>query len=148
MTITFYNNSSDPRIVRKNLSTIATYNNVQVTADMGIESPTILINMFSGIQNCNYCYISEFGRYYYLSPNVVNGNQVTFSGEVDVLMSFYNRFSSSDCIAERSSNAANNELEDKMLPFKSRPKYIYRKLSTGFKPSSSGGCYILTLGGK
>lgn len=148
MTVSLYNNASDPRVVHKNITLIQTINNVDVTAEIGIENISLLLNMISTVASCNYCYIQEFGRYYYLSPSIQNGNQVLFTGEVDVLMSHWNKFNGSICTAERSTSAQNPDIEDQMLPFKSQPTYIYRKLAQGFTPSSTGGSYILTLGGK
>ena len=145
--VKLYNNSSDPFVVHKSISLIATVY-CQFTESTPIDAPELLLDMRSGFKNFNYCYIPEFGRYYYCYPEIVNGNQMRLRCESDPLMSFWSSAQGSNCIAERSTSAPNTELVDELLPFKNTPKYIRRKMATGFSPSSSGGCYILTVGGK
>lgn len=147
VTVKLYNNFSDPNVVHKNISLAASYT-CQVTSSCSLDSPEILLNINSPLPSFNYMYIPEFGRYYYANVNIVNGNQMLISGNTDVLMSFWNSFRNSQCVAQRSSSHQNPELEDELMPFKAQPKYIYRRSGFAFTPSSSGGCYVLTLGGK
>ena len=147
VTVNLYNNFSDPNVVYKNISQVASYS-CQVTSSCSLDSPEILLNISSSLPSFNYMYIPEFGRYYYTNVNIVNGNQMLISGNTDVLMSFWSSFRNSQCVAQRSTSHQNPELEDELMPFKNQPKYIYRRSSFAFSPSSSGGCYILTVGGK
>lgn len=147
VTVKLYQNFSDPNVVYKNISLIST-NTCQLTEGCEIDNPSILLDIQSNIKNFNYMYIEEFGRYYHAVAQIVNGNQMLINGYTDVLMSFWNQFRNSECIAQRSTSHQNPELEDELMPFKNQPKYIYRRSSFAFSPSSSGGCYILTVGGK
>lgn len=146
--VTLYNNSSDPRKVRKSLTTVKTISDCQITDNCEIETPYLQFEMFSGFEGVNYCYIPKFGRYYYVQPEAINGNIITVSCKVDVLMSFYSSFQNSKCIAKRSSSKYNPMLVDDCLPFAPTSTFIRRKTQAKFTPSSSGGCYILTVGGK
>ena len=145
--VVLYKNYSDPFVVHKRLTSIATVY-CQITEETPLDSLELLLDMRSDIDEINYCRIEEFGRYYFCTPKVVNGNQIRLSCESDPLTSFWNSFSGSSCIAERSTSNPNPELIDDLLPFKPQPKFSYRTMGTGFTPSSSSGRYILTIGGK
>lgn len=147
VTVKLYQNHSDPNVVYKSITLIST-NNCQLTGGCQLDAPVLLLDMQSNIKNFNYMYIEEFGRYYHCIATIVNGNQMQIIGWTDVLMSFWNQFKNSQCVAQRSSNMGNPEIEDELMPFESQPEYIYRRSSFAFTPSSSGGCYILTVGGK
>lgn len=145
--VTLYQNHSDPNVVYKSISSLGSVN-CELTAGCTIDNPVLILDIKSNIKNFNYMYIPEFGRYYHCVATILNGNQMQISGYTDVLMSFWNQFKGSQCVAQRSSNQGNPEIEDEMMPFESQPEFIYRRSSFAFTPSSSGGCYILTIGGK
>ena len=145
--VKLYQNYSDPYKVHKNISLIATVQ-CEVTEEQEADSLELLLDMKNDIKQFNYCYIEKYGRYYFCTPKIVNGNQMRLICESDPLSSFWSSMASSPCIAERSTSHPNANLTDEMLPFKPQPIYIRRTLSTGFTPTSSGGCYILTVGGK
>ena len=147
VTIQLYENTSDPFVVHKNITLKKTCI-CQMTQSFDVDELDLELDMDSTINLCNYAYIEMFSRYYFLTPGVKNGNQMVMHAVSDPLSSFWNTAKASSCIAERSTNAKNTELVDDMLPFKTQPKYIIRKIGLGFTPSSSGGCYILTVGGK
>ena len=147
VTVSLYQNFSDPFVVHKNKTLVKTCT-CQITKNVDVDELDLELDMDSGINTCNYATIDAFSRSYFLTPGVINGNQMVMHAVSDPLSSFWNSYSASDCIAERSTSAPNPEIVDEMLPFKNQPKYIRRKMPSGFNPSSSGGCYILTLGGR
>lgn len=147
VTVTLYSNKSDPFVVHKKLSLVATCT-CQITDSVDVDELDLLLDMNTSLNTCNYAHIDLFDRYYFLTPGVQNGNQMIMRAVSDPLTSFWGSYSGSECIAERSSSHPNPELADEMLPFKPQPKMIVRQLATGFSPTSSGGCYILTVGGK
>lgn len=145
--VKLYQNYSDPYKVHKNISLIATVQ-CEVTEEQDIDSLELLLDMQNNIKQFNYCYIEKYGRYYSCTPKVMNGNQMRLICESDPLMSFWNSIGSSQCVAERSTTHQNPEIVDELLPFKSNPVLSVRSIGQSFNPSGSGGCYILTLGGK
>ena len=147
VTVKLYKNSSDPFVVHKNLNLIAT-KTCEITKEASVDNLEILLDNAAGLQDINYAHIDKYSRYYFAVPRVNNGNQITMQLSSDPLTSFWGSVSTSPCIAERSTSAPNPEITDDLLPFKNQPKYIFRKMQTGFTPTSSGGCYILTVGGK
>lgn len=145
--VKLYQNYSDPYKVHKNISLIATVQ-CEITEEQEIDSLELLLDMQSNIKQFNYCYIAKYGRYYFCTPKIINGNQMRLICESDPLSSFWSSMMGSQCIAERSTSHPNPDLPDDMLPFKPQPRLVRRYLRTGFTPTSSGGCYILTVGGK
>jgi len=148
LTIDLYNNFSDPTVVHKKMSLIKSAVNCEITQSVDVDELDLLFDMDTGVNTCNYAYIAAFARYYFLTPGIVNGNQMIMHASSDPLTSFWNSYSASQCVAERSSSHGNPNLVDDMLPFKPNPKIIVRQLATGFTPTTTGGCYILTVGGK
>lgn len=148
VSVTLYNNASDPRKVHKSLTTIKTISDCKITDITPIESFTLELDKFSGFESVNYLYLSLYDRYYYAKPELINGNIITYTCDVDVLRSHYSKFQNSKCIARRSSNKYNPYLVDECIPFSPTSTFIRRKTVAKFSPSSSGGCYILTVGGK
>lgn len=149
MTITLYKSPGERNLLNRSLTLVKTMSTIEATGEIDIENPTVLIDRDDNIIGFDYAYIPAFKRYYFLTGlNIVNGNQFSLDLTVDPLMSFKSQILNSQCVAKRSTSNINQELEDNQVAFKSTPKRINRKMTTGFVPSSSGGCYILTLGGK
>ena len=147
LTIDLYNNLSDPTVVHKKKSFVKTCT-CEITKSIDVDEMDLLLNMDTSVNTCNYAYIPTFGRYYFLTPGIENGNQMIMHASSDPLTSFWSSYSASECVAERSSSHGNPDLVDELLPFKPMPKIIVRQLATGFSPTTTGGCYILTVGGK
>ena len=149
MTIKLLNTTSDENVVNKAYTTLVTLSTSQATEEISIDAPEIIINSDASYINCNYAYIEEFKRYYYVrTKSVINGNQLRFSLDSDVLMSFKSDIMSSQCQAARSTSAPNMDLVDPLISFKPIPKRLYRKMPTAFTPGLNSGTYVLTVGGK
>lgn len=145
--VKLYQNFSDPFKVHKQLDLIATVS-CQLVGEHNVDSLELLLDMRSDIKRFNYCRIEVFGRYYFCTPIVENGNQMRIACTSDPLTSFWDSYKSSECIAERSTSNPNPDLADDLMPFKPNPRYQFSTIGAGFMPSSSGGCYLLTIGGK
>lgn len=146
ITLTLYNNTSAPNVVRKRITQLHS-----LTGDLKesaeLESVSITIPYVNDFANINYAYIPQFNRYYYVQVTVLNGELIKLDLTSDVLMSFWNSFRNSKCIAKRSSSNFNLMLPDDRLAFSPQPTYIRRKTASKFTPTSSGS-YVLTVGGK
>lgn len=146
MEIRLYNTNSDNRTVHKRLSNERILNG-QLLEDTDVITPTIKITYIDTV-NYNYAYIPAFGRYYYITGITVDeGQNITISLSCDVLMSFWDDFKNSQCIAERSTSKYNEYITDKMVAFSPKIRTDYRKLPFNFSPTESGNHYVLTLGG-
>lgn len=147
MQIILYNNASAHNVVHKNKSQIRNMTG-EIKENCMMEKVTINVTYFADYYKCNYAYIPEFHRFYYINLAVIEGNMVRLIMKSDALSSFYDGYKNSKIIARRSSSSVNPNIPDNASPFKPQPKIIHRKTQFGFTPSSSGYCYVLTLGGK
>ena len=147
MQISLYNNASAPNVVHK-VKTLITTLNGTLKEDVNRESVTVTVPYHSDYASINYAYIPEFKRYYFVSVECLSGSRLRLKMSSDALSSFWANYKGSQCIAKRSSSAPNMDIPDELVHFKSQPVYIRRKTTSKFTPTSSGGCYILTIGGK
>ena len=78
MTITLYKCGSERNVINKSLAVVVkSATAIEATEIINIETPDVLMDMDSSIIGCDYAYINNFNRYYYInSIEVVNGNQI------------------------------------------------------------------------
>lgn len=90
MTITLYNNSSEPNKISKHLTPVSTALSGSLRNESEMVNPVVLIEgNISSLQNANYARIESFGRYYYITEmKSVRNNIVELHLHTDVLMSF------------------------------------------------------------
>ena len=117
MNITLYKNSSPNNKVTKNLSNKKNLGDAcTLIDDTSIMQPTIIVGGFkkvSDFRDYNYCYISQFNRYYYISDIVACTNgYVKISLECDVLMSFKTDILNSTQLVTRQKNKGKMYLAD------------------------------------
>ena len=147
LTVTLYNNSSAHNVVRKHKTQLRQITGV-LKENCYMERITMNVKYFADYYRCNYAYIPEFHRYYYVTVELIEGGQVRLIMKSDALSSFYDGYKNSKIIAKRSSSHCNPNIVDTASPFKPQPIIISRRADFEFVPSSSGYCYVLTLGGK
>ena len=114
MEIIFYKNTSDNRVVNKSLTQIISAT-CELKQDSSLINPVLRIKGLglSDIKNCNYCYIADFGRYYYINDSVLSyGGISEISCHVDVLMTNKADFLPLSAIVERQENTFNTYLSD------------------------------------
>lgn len=115
VSVSFYNCSDDPKDVHKsNRTLIGTYS-CNIYDEQNIESPNILLPRNDNLRSANYCYISQFGRYYYCRLDQLPDGREIMNCNVDVLVSFWDEFKGSQCIANRSTSNYNREIKDDMV---------------------------------
>lgn len=109
-------------------------------------NPTIRIESADNISGYNYCYIAEFGRYYYITDIVsVRTNCWVISLRCDVLMSYKDEIQSMNVIL-------NNTQETGLSNYLSSPNWVSLvKTKTDIKVFPSGlseqGEFILITAG-
>lgn len=147
ISLTLYNNRSMPNVVFKDKTTLATLTG-EILENVNRERVTITIPYNANFASINYGYIPQFNRYYFVDVDMLTGGLLRLTMRSDALSSFWNNYKSSQCIARRSSSNYNPAIKDDLKVFKPQPIYNRRKTIAKFTPSSTGGCYILTVGGK
>ena len=96
--------------------------------------------------NINYCYIADFGRYYFINDYVIEGDTITLYLHVDVLYTYRNTILQSQCVALRSSSHGNLFFKDDFIQAEAGYRYNVSKFPYNF--ASVGGTYILYIAGR
>ena len=91
----------------------------------------------------NYAYISEFGRYYYITNVVCVGDLFEVHMHVDVLMSFKSGIRSNNAVVSRQEKTYNLYLQDGVFKEQSNPHYEIKKFPSGFSSFN----FILAIAG-
>ena len=149
MNVTLYKNTSDKRNLNKVLSEIKS---VSATAkgEINIISPTLILEYFSTY--FNYCYISEFNRYYFVkSITLLTGQRIQIDLSVDVLMTYKEDIKNLTVNVLRYENIEPTFLTDSRIPLFSDtiqkviefPKNIFNLEN----PSENSKNFLLTVAG-
>ena len=115
--IELYNNTSENNMLDKTITLQATLTGT-LRNETSLLSPEILIegSASSFTPDINYMYISEFGRYYYITDvRTVRNNVIMISGKVDVLMTYASQIRSCTGIIRRNENDWNLYINDGSL---------------------------------
>lgn len=115
MTVTFYANNSDTRVVNKNITPIGSSVTCNPYKECSIIAP-VLILAGEISATVNYMYIDKFDRYYYITNMVYNGNQTLVYGRVDTLMSYATQIIASTQFVSRSENKGSTLIPDTLMP--------------------------------
>lgn len=144
MDIVFMNNSSDVDTINKVLSTVTTLTG-NLKNNCSIETPTVIINN-SGMINANYAYIPEFGRYYYITDQIIlSNNCVSISMKVDALESFKNEILSLSAIVEQSTSNNDKYVSDEVWLAKVKKSTTIMNFPSGLL--DTGQFILITAGG-
>ena len=146
MTIKFYKNLSDKHEVDKRITQVGNDVTGTLRNDSPIIDPVILIEDFNSFNpaTCNYAYISEFGRYYYVTEIIVTSDKLyEIHMHVDVLMSFKSGIRSNRAVIARQQKVFDYYLNDGVFKCKAYPKFDIYSFPTGF----TGYHYVLTVAG-
>ena len=134
MTITLYQNNSSPSHVDKDI--------VQLWQGTGtFREPTSVLTPAFTVEGdlspytnkCNYFFIDDFGRYYYLNEFVaISQNLYALSGTVDALSSWKDEIRQNGAIIARQENAYNLNLNDGVFKSEQRTLVQRRNFPSGF----------------
>lgn len=111
ITIHLMTNNSDDNVLSKNLTTLATFNGT-LKDTTSILTPSVKIEG-SIPTNCNYMYIPDFNRYYFIDNiSSIVTNIFEISGHVDVLKTYENEIRGCTGIIARQQSAWNLYVDD------------------------------------
>ena len=112
----------------------------------GIISPTIQLNMglVSDPSNLNYCYIPNFGRYYYVREWIFANRLWTASLQVDVLATYRSEIGSANLYVLRAGNEYDGRVVDMLYPTKVNPTFARTTKETPWEMLGSG-TYIVGI---
>lgn len=149
MSVTLYKYRGDNNVVNKSLGSPLFTADGAFIDDIDVLNPTFTLGHLEGVteetlQDCNYMYISEFGRYYYITGMTIPyDSELTIRGKVDVLKTYSADIMGLGAIVERNSMNYNNYLIDH-----SAQAYNFPMVLTKRFPGSFGSLnYYLTVAG-
>lgn len=145
MKISLYVNHSDAKEVNKSISLLVSYDSYLLESS-SIQNPIVRIETSQEvIRRCNYVYIEEFGRYYFVTDATVdNTNLYTLTLRCDVLMSFKSSIYNQTALISRQEYHYNTMLYDAEIKQNTKPYIITKKFSGGFTNTYT---YVLVLAG-
>ena len=115
MTLELMNTSADKRYLSKSASVVKKVT-CKIKEGTSIINPTVIIGKMSAssIRKCNYAYISDFGRYYFINDIIeTTANQLEISMHVDVLKTYSSQIRSISTMILRQENVYSPYYEDK-----------------------------------
>ena len=97
----------------KDLTLLATLNNAKLYDAFDILHPQLKVSRetFDSIKSCNYAYIPDFGRYYFVKYEI-DSNFVLLNCKVDVRTSYKEGIRGLTCTVTRNENLKNGYLHD------------------------------------
>ena len=118
MTVDFYKTTDAPNVANKTLTDKKSVENVKPFNPCNIDEPSFLMDYDSTLNSYNYCYVSEFGKYYYVSPPTLEtGHKMRINCTCDVLKTYYDDICNCVGMITRSESVgAPSEIPDTQLP--------------------------------
>lgn len=112
--------------------------------ETSIVDPDIIIEYSGTLTDCNYAYISEFSRYYYIrNIESVRTNLWRVSMHCDVLKTFAEGILGSPCIVAKNAKRFNMYLNDADYKCQQNEWVLTQNYPSGFDLSTA--VYLLTL---
>ena len=145
-----YLNDSDARVLDKHLVDVipqdAETNEVPINflEDSSVINPTFIFTSATNILNANYIFVPDFGRYYYITNQIVSKNRIHINCHVDVLMSFSKSIKESWAILERQEKEFDLYLNDSLIPLENPNDIRTINFPSGFNEGSE---FILIIAG-
>lgn len=147
MTLTLMKNYSDHRVLHKSISAVITLQ-CTIYNDCDIMSPNLLLTYTSEIVNCNYAYIPDWNKYYYVSPALLlNGGRCILSLTEDVLMSHSSEIEDLFCTILRNEHGAYSLLPDSNVMIQGENAINEYSFSNPFVFYNRGSYVLQALGG-
>ncbi len=142
--ITLMQNSSPVNKIGKELSS-----QLEVTGELRSETsiidPIIMIECdLADLTNCNYMYIPQFNRYYFVNNiRSIRNGLVEFTCHVDVLETYKDQIRANSAIIKRQENNWNLYLNDGTFKVYQNPIVITKEFPSGFSTQE----FVLAVAG-
>lgn len=116
--VKFYTCTANPKKLDKSgdLTLIGSEKTLHSKHKMDVLNPVFDVDYNAQFLPANYCYIAEFGRYYFCTIATDTAQKITVSCTVDPLYSFATAIKNCPCTVIRSEKAGINYTVDNKLP--------------------------------
>lgn len=143
MTGNFYKNNSDNKVLNKDLNRIINDIPIILKDDTDLLNPTFILDYSQFIYSCNYVYIPELYRYYYIDNIIYSQQRVYIECHTDVLMTYRTEILNLQCIIKRQQYKYNLYLNDEKYK-----AYEYSRVQTKEFPNGfTTNAFILAIAG-
>lgn len=144
MNITLYVNSSENQRMTKTLTYVGAFS-FSFKDESSVFNPQVLIAVGSSLADVNYAYISQWGRYYYVTEiQVVRTGLFLLKLHGDVLMTWKDQILNCSAVIKRQQNQYNLYLDDPEFKIYNQERVEIYNFSGGFNKALE---YILTVAG-
>ena len=144
-----YFNKSDRMTVNKDKTTLYTLD-IKLLENTDVIHPRLYLSTANDIRKCNYFYIKDFDRYYYVTKLECEKQRYILEGEVDVLSSHIDKIKEQSVIVKRSGadDLMNLYLNDPKFVLLNMPRIQLKSFDNGFKyQGNKVKNFILTING-
>lgn len=148
MQIILYTNFSDNRYLSKNITKIMELS-CHVKDACSVESPRVVLTDVLGgkLSICNYAYIQDFTRYYYIKDIVADtAGRIELQLQCDVLMTYAGQIRSINTVVDRQEFVYNKYIADSNAPVRTSRVVSYKRV--GEFPRANGNFVLNVNGGK
>ena len=142
VSVSLYNNESEPNRVDKSISLIMS-DSIVIKDECSLFTPVIYINTSTDLTNVNYMKIAD--RYYYAKVALLSGDLYMITGNSDALMTFASGIRSNTALVTRSQSSFNRYLPDGKVKLNAYEQVKCLEFPTGF--SKTLNYYLITIGG-
>ena len=144
--IVLYKNNSEDYALTKSTTAQLTLDGCVFKEDSSVENPNIVISTGTDITECNYMYIADLHRYYFIREiGVVRAGVYYIRGHVDVLSTYASEIKACNAIISRQENLFNMYLDDPEFKTLNKSQVVTKKFSNG--AFSKNMHYILVVAG-
>ena len=106
-----YTNNSDKRYINKNLTILNQDMTCELKDDTDLIRPTLIFD-YSHVPYCNYIWLSELARYYFVKNRTYSQGRVYLECEEDYICSWKASLLAQNVILKRNENIFNQKQED------------------------------------
>lgn len=142
VSVTFYNNESEPNRLSKVLTSVLS-ESILIKEACSIFTPVIYINTSTDLTSVNYMQIGD--RYYFAKVTLMPGNLYRIEGKSDPLMTFNSQIRGNTALIARSQSTYNRYLADNRVKLNSYEQVKILEFTSGF--SKTQNYYLITIGG-
>lgn len=144
MSLQMYTCTSDNRCIDKSKTAIGSPISCSFKDDTTMENPAVIISPDAYSAACNYVYLDDTSRFYYVTDVTFSQQRCILQLKVDVLMSFAAEIKLSKCIAARSSSSFNMYVNDEKYNALEYSNVFTKPFPNSFSKSLE---YVLIVGG-
>ena len=147
ITVNFYKISDEKNKIQKTLGNAVATKSCDVYDLSSVISPQFVLNYSAALLDCNYVYVPEFHRYYYITNiSTESAKRMVISCQEDVLMTYKDEILATDILLARTGTG---EFRDAYLPdenerIKQYTESFILNFQYLFTDNGGNGVYVLS----